>query len=154
MFYKLMETAFFAMGCFWSPQLLFSKVKGVKDTTVGYMGGSVKNPSYKKVCTGKTGHAETVKIEYNPRIVSYTDLLNLFWKNHNPTQLNRQGLDFGTQYRSIIFYTNKRQEKEALESKKKQKGTVVTEILKAGEFYPAEEYHQDYLKKTNKRNVC
>src|SRR3989344_30110 len=115
-----METAMFAMGCFWSPDILFTKLKGVKEVKVGYSGGQTKNPSYKQVCTGKTGHVEVVKIWYDPKKVSYKKLLEIFWKNHNPTTMNRQGFDIGTQYRSAIFYFNEEQKKEALKSKEKE----------------------------------
>ena len=161
------EKATFAMGCFWKPQLLFDKVKGALKTEVGYMGGdenAYSNPSYKQVCTYKTGYAEVVQIEFNPDKISYKDILDIFWKNHNPTTLNRQGLDFGTQYRSAIFYYNEKQKKEALKSKEEMQkklnskktlfGTkkIVTEIIKAGTFFKAEEYHQNYLEKNG--GVC
>lgn len=147
------ETAVFAMGCFWSPQLLFSQIDGVIETEVGYAGGNEEfsNPSYEQVCTGKTGYAESVKIIFNPKLVSYNHLLDIFWKNHNPTSLNKQGNDIGSQYRSVIFYGDERQKKEAEKSKRDfQKNldkSIVTEIVNLGNFYPAEEYHQDYLKK-------
>lgn len=148
-----MEKATFGAGCFWGVEETFRKIKGVKKTTVGYMGGFLKNPTYKDVCTDKTGHAEVVQIEYDPKEISYEKLLEIFWSIHNPTQLNRQGPDYGTQYRSIIFYHNEKQKKLAelsknkiIESHKYSK-PVVTEIKKASEFYIAEEYHQHYLQK-------
>jgi len=154
-----METATFGAGCFWGVQAKFQKIKGVTDTTVGYMGGKTKNPSYEDVCTDETGHAEVVQIQFDEKIVSYEDLLKIFWKIHDPTQLNRQGPDMGTQYRSVIFYYNENQRKTAEESKgeleksKKFKKPIATEIAPAKEFYRAEEYHQDYLKKQG-RTCC
>lgn len=143
----------FAAGCFWGVQYTFDQIKGVTKTTVGYMGGSTKNPSYEEVCTNKTGHAETVFIEFDENIVSYDELLDIFWKIHDPTQKNRQGLDVGSQYRSVIFYYNEKQRSEAeklkrkLEKSEKYKKPIVTEIVAASEFYPAEEYHQNYFEK-------
>lgn len=148
-----MEKATFGAGCFWGVEAAFRKVKGVVSTAVGYMGGSLENPTYKDVCTDKTGHAEVVQVEFDPEVVSYKELLNLFWEIHDPTQLNRQGPDFGTQYRSVIFYHNEEQRKLAISSKgeiKKSgifKGEVVTEITAAPTFYRAEEYHQRYHEK-------
>ena len=146
-----METATFAAGCFWGIEEAFSKVNGVIATTVGYSGGSVKNPTYKNVCSGKTGHTETVQVLYDPKKVSYERLLDVFWKIHNPTYLNRQGLDIGTQYRSVIFYHNQKQKKLALSSlkkiQKKFKNKIVTDIVPAKTFYKAEEYHQKYYEK-------
>ena len=151
------EKAAFGAGCFWHVEETFRKVKGVTKTTVGYMGGSLKNPSYKDVYSHKTGHAEVCLVEYDPEKVSYNELLEVFWKIHNPTQLNRQGLDIGDQYRSVIFYFNEKQKKIALESKdneqKKYKNPVVTQIVSAKTFYKAEDYHQRYLEK-NKSAVC
>lgn len=144
-----MEKATFGAGCFWGVEAAFQKVKGVTSTTVGYMGGNFKNPTYEDVCTDKTGHAEVLQITYDPSKVSYEKLLEIFWNIHDPTQLNKQGPDTGTQYRSAIFYHNEQQKKLAEESKKKLKYNkpIVTEIIKAKEFYPAEEYHQKYLEK-------
>jgi peptide-methionine (S)-S-oxide reductase len=145
------EKAVFGAGCFWHVEEAFRKVKGVTNTTVGYMGGSLKNPSYEDVCSHKTGHAEVCLAEYDSEQVLYNELLDIFWKIHNPTQLNRQGLDIGDQYRSIIFYYNEKQKKIALESKekeqKKHKNLIVTQIVPAKTFYKAEEYHQQYFKK-------
>ena len=145
------EKATFAAGCFWQVETEFRKVKGVLNTKVGYTGGKMKNPTYKNVCTDTTGHAEAIDIEFDPKIVSYEKLLDVFWKIHNPTTLNRQGLDMGTQYRSAIFYHNETQKKQAEASLKKTqknfKNKIVTEIKKAPEFYKAEEYHQKYLDK-------
>ena len=144
-----MEKATFGAGCFWHVEAAFQKIKGVASTTVGYMGGNLKNPTYEDVCTDKTGHAEVVQITYDPKITSYEKLLDIFWSIHDPTQLNRQGPDHGTQYRSVIFYHSQKQKKLAEESKKKLKydKPIVTEITSAKEFYPAEEYHQKYLQK-------
>jgi len=145
------EIATFAAGCFWGVEAAFRQIKGVVSTTVGYMGGKTKNPAYEDVCTGKTGHAESVQVEYSPSKVSYEKLLEVFWKNHDPTTLNRQGPDAGTQYRSVIFYHDGEQKKIALKSKeneqKKHKSRIVTEIVPASAFYRAEEYHQKYLEK-------
>jgi len=154
------ETAIFAAGCFWGVESAFRKVKGVVKTTVGYTGGHTKNPTYKDVCTDKTGHAETIQIEFDPKQVSYNELLDVFWSIHNPTTLNRQGPDFGSQYRSAIFYADEKQRKLAEESKNiletagKFRGKIVTEITKAGVFYPAEEYHQNYFEKNNIIGSC
>jgi peptide-methionine (S)-S-oxide reductase len=148
-----MQKAAFGAGCFWGVEAAFQKIKGVKSTIVGYMGGNFKNPTYEDVCTDKTGHAEVVQIEFDPKLISYEELLEIFWKNHDPTELNRQGFDFGTQYRSVIFYYNEVQKKLAEESKNKKQvelknnKIIVTEITPARDFYPAEEYHQKYLEK-------
>jgi peptide-methionine (S)-S-oxide reductase len=145
------EKAVFGAGCFWHVESSFRKIKGVIITTVGYMGGHTRNPSYEDVCTDKTGHAEVCLVEYNPEEVSYYELLAVFWKIHNPTQKNRQGPDFGSQYRSVIFYFNEKQKKEALESKKKEqkryKEEIVTQVVAAKTFYEAEGYHQRYFEK-------
>ena len=146
-----MAKATFGAGCFWHVELEFSKVKGVSKTEVGFMGGRFKNPSYKFVCTSLTGHAEVCQVTYDPKKVSYEKLLEVFWKNHDPTQKNRQGWDIGTQYRSVIFYHTENQRKLAEKSMDKQqkkiKKEIVTQIKPAGEFYKAEEYHQKYLEK-------
>ncbi|MDD5565641.1 MAG: bifunctional methionine sulfoxide reductase B/A protein [Candidatus Omnitrophica bacterium] len=154
------ETATFGAGCFWGVQAAFEGVKGVKATSAGYMGGTRKNPTYKDVCTNTTGHAEVVRLEYDPAQVSYEKLLDIFWDIHNPTTPNRQGVDLGSQYRSVIFYYTPAQEKAARLSKERleKSGTfrspVVTEIVAAGEFYRAEEYHQDYYKKQGIEPTC
>jgi peptide-methionine (S)-S-oxide reductase len=153
------ETAIFGMGCFWGPQYLFDKIPGIIRTEVGYMGGQGKKDfySYKEVCGGKTGHAEVIKVEFDSSKMSYEKLLEVFWENHNPTTLNRQGLDFGEQYRSVIFYFNDSQKSKAENSKRKAqknyRNKIVTGIVKVGKFYRAEEYHQKYIEKTGK-NVC
>jgi peptide-methionine (S)-S-oxide reductase len=148
-----MAKATFAAGCFWGVEDAFRQVKGVKSTTVGYTGGTAKSPTYKEVCTGRTGHAEAVEVDYDPAQVSYLELLAVFWKSHDPTTMNRQGPDVGTQYRSGIFFHDAAQEKDARDSKavlEKQgvfKRPIVTEIGPATEFYRAEDYHQQYFEK-------
>jgi peptide-methionine (S)-S-oxide reductase len=147
------EKATFGMGCFWGAEEVFRVAKGVISTTVGYMGGTLANPTYEDVCTDKTGHAEAVQVEYDPSSVSYKELLDIFWENHDPTTLNRQGPDLGTQYRSVVFFHTKEQEEEARKSKeglersKRFKRPIVTEITPASTFYRAEEYHQKYLQR-------
>lgn len=153
MFENKLQKATFGAGCFWGVEKIFSQVKGVASTHVGYSGGDFQNPSYKDVCSGKTGHAEVIQVEYDPDIISYEELLNIFWNSHDPTTLNRQGPDIGSQYRSVIFYYTQEQEKIAkesikkLEESKRYKSKIVTEIKPAKEFYRAEEYHQRYLDK-------
>ena len=148
-----METATFAAGCFWGVEAAFRQVEGVVSTRVGYTGGTVTNPTYEQVCSGKTGHAEAVEIEYDPLQVSYEQLLNIFWENHDPTTLNRQGPDVGAQYRSAVFFNNPEQgtaaraSKDKLQQSGKYKRPIVTEITPAPEFYRAEEYHQQYFEK-------
>ena len=148
-----MAKATFAAGCFWGVEDAFRQVKGVKSTSVGYTSGTAKNPSYKEVCTGRTGHAEAVEVEFDPAQVSYLELLATFWKSHDPTTVNRQGPDVGTQYRSGIFFHDAEQEKEARDSKAVLERTgvfkrpIVTEITPAPEFYRAEDYHQQYFEK-------
>jgi peptide-methionine (S)-S-oxide reductase len=148
-----MQKATFGAGCFWGVEAAYQKIKGVISTTVGYMGGNFDNPRYEDVCSGDTGHAEVITIVYNESIVTYEDLLKIFWEIHNPTQLNRQGVDIGTQYRSVIFYYNENQKEIAKKSKENQQKLmknnkkIVTQILPAKKFYPAEEYHQKYLEK-------
>lgn len=146
-----MEIATFGAGCFWGVEAAFMQIKGVTKTTVGYLGGTLKNPNYKDVCSGNTGHAEAVQIKYDPKQVAYTELLGLFWSIHNPTTLNKQGADIGTQYRSAIFYHSQEQ-KELAEKSKIELGNsgkylrpIVTEITPTSTFYQAENYHQEYL---------
>ena len=139
-------------GCFWGIEEYFRKINGIIKTQVGYSGGNTQNPSYEDVCTGNTGHAEVVLIDYNELKISYLDLLNHFWECHDPSQVNRQGLDIGTQYRSVIFYFSEKQKNLAKESKlelqkKNPQKKIVTEITKAKEFYLAEDYHQCFLQK-------
>jgi peptide-methionine (S)-S-oxide reductase len=150
-----MNIAIFAAGCFWGIEKKFDLTKGVIKVEVGYTGGDTKNPTYEQVCYEETGHAEAVRINFDEKIISYKELLNVFWSCHNPTTLNRQGPDIGKQYRSAIFYLNDKQKVEAEESKKTMNETmfdnnIVTEITKFDEFYLAEEYHQKYLKKLGK----
>lgn len=148
-----MAKATFAAGCFWGVEDAFRGVDGVTSTTVGYTGGTTKNPTYKEVCTGRTGHAEAVEVEFDPAKISYLELLAIFWKSHDPTTPNRQGPDVGTQYRSAIFYNDPQQEQEAraskveLEKKGVFKRPIVTEITPTSEFYRAEDYHQQYFAK-------
>lgn len=147
--------ATFGAGCFWGVEELFRQAKGVKSTQVGYTGGSYQNPTYQDVCSGKTGHAEAIQIEFDPSLVSYEDLLMLFWSNHNPTTINQQGPDIGEQYRSAVFFHSEEQEKEAKTLKEKLQDAaikqfgkqIVTEIVPATKFFKAEEYHQRYLEK-------
>ncbi len=147
----MIEKATFGAGCFWGVEAEFRKVDGVTDVAVGYSGGTTKDPTYKDVCSGATGHAEVVEVEYDPSKVSYEDLLEVFWNNHDPTTPNRQGWDIGTQYRSAIFHHSPEQEAAARASKDKIqerfKKPIVTEITPASEFYRAEEYHQRYFEK-------
>ena len=147
-----MEKATFGAGCFWGVEAAFRQIKGVKSTAVGYLGGTLQNPTYENVCSGQTGHAEVVEVTFDPEKVSYDELLQVFWKNHNPTTLNRQGPDVGTQYRSAVFYHNDSQKTAAEKSKEEMNrskfdGKIVTEITPASEFYKAEDYHQQYLEK-------
>jgi peptide-methionine (S)-S-oxide reductase len=147
------ETATFGAGCFWGIEAAFAKVPGVIDTAVGYEGGTMENPTYKDVCTDETGHAEVVQVTFDPAKVSYEQLLDVFWQVHDPTQVNRQGPDFGTQYRTAIFFHSPEQEaaakksRAALEASGKLKRAIATEITPATTFYKAEEYHQKYLQK-------
>ena len=145
------KTAIFAAGCFWNPEYVFSKTKGVAKTRVGYIGGKIKNPSYQNVCSGKTGHVEAVEIEFNPKKISYKQLLEIFFEIHDPTTKDKQGADFGKQYNSVIFYANQEQKEIAEKIKKERQiefgGKIVTQIKKASDFYPAEEYHQKYYER-------
>ena len=153
-----MEKAVFAAGCFWGVESIFQQVDGVIDTTVGYTGGKTENPSYKEVCYKNTGHAEAIEIVYDPSKVSYEVLLDIFWRAHDPTTLNRQGPDVGSQYRSAVFYYTPEQkaaaEKVKAGSQKKWKKPIVTEITAGGVFYSAEEYHQDYFAKKGIKKSC
>ena len=152
---KKIETATFAAGCFWGVESVFKDIKGVVGTTVGYTGGHTKNPTYKDVCTDKTGHAEAVQVKFDPAIISYEQLLDYFWRLHDPTTVDRQGPDVGSQYRSAIFYHNEEQKVAAIKSKEAFdksgvfKKKAVTEIVPAKEFYSAEDYHQNYFEKNN-----
>ncbi|MEK6918689.1 MAG: peptide-methionine (S)-S-oxide reductase MsrA [Nanoarchaeota archaeon] len=152
------KIAYFGAGCFWGVEYLFKKVPGITKTEVGYMGGKKPNPTYREVCNDGTGHAEIIKIIYDPALVTYKKLLELFFKCHNPTTIDRQGPDVGEQYRSAIFYTDKEQKKEAedyLKVYEKEIGKkIVTEISQASEFWKAEEYHQDYYGKKGGQPYC
>lgn len=153
------EKAMFGAGCFWGVEEVFRRLPGVKETAVGYAGGHTENPSYEDVCSDETGHAEVVQVEFDPDQTSYRDLLNVFWANHDPTTLNRQGPDRGSQYRSAIFYYSPEQEEAALQSRHEleQSGRfrrqIVTQIEPAAAFYRGEEYHQQYLAKRG-RSHC
>jgi peptide-methionine (S)-S-oxide reductase len=154
-----LEKAYFATGCFWGAERRFWSMPGVERTSVGYMGGTKAEPTYQEVCTGRTGHAEMVEVEYNPTVVSYHRLLAEFWSMHDPTSLNRQGGDIGTQYRSAIFYHSEEQKFQAEASKFEKeenfKVPIVTSIESIGPFYPAEDYHQKYLQlQKNKTKFC
>jgi peptide-methionine (S)-S-oxide reductase len=152
------QKATFGAGCFWGVEAAFRQLKGVVSTSVGYMGGTLDNPSYEDVCTDRTGHAEVVEVLYNPAQVSYENLLEVFWKIHDPTTLNRQGPDRGTQYRSVIFYHSPEQEaaarasKERLHQSARFRRDIVTQIEPAKKFWKAEEYHQQYYEKTGRRS--
>ena len=156
---KAIEKADFGGGCFWGVEELFRTTPGVIKTTVGYEGGNVDNPTYEQVCSHTTGHAETVQVEFDPSKISYDKLLEIFFENHDPTQLNRQGLDVGDNYRSVIFYHSEEQKKQAeakikeLAESGKFNGEIVTKVVPAKTFWHAEEYHQQYLRKRNLK-VC
>lgn len=155
-----LDTATFGSGCFWCTEAIFERVNGVVSVVSGYSGGTVANPTYEQVCTGKTGHAECTQITFDPKVVSYDELLEIFWKTHDPTTLNRQGNDVGTQYRSVIFYHNEEQKEKAEYYKKKLTDEkiwdkpIVTEITKFEKFYPAEDYHQEYYDKNPNQGYC
>lgn len=155
-----LETVTFGAGCFWCVEAIFEKLEGIESVTSGYMGGSVDNPTYEKVCTGETGHAEVCQIKFNPEIISFEDLLEVFWKTHDPTTLNRQGADVGTQYRSVIFFHNERQKelaeyyKSKLDKSGAFKNPIVTEITAAGKYFIAEDYHQNYFKNNSAQPYC
>jgi peptide-methionine (S)-S-oxide reductase len=154
------ETATFGSGCFWCTEAIFERVNGVLDVISGYAGGHVNNPTYEEVCNGTTGHAECTQIIFNPDVISYDELLEIFWKTHDPTTLNRQGNDVGTQYRSVIFYHNEDQKQKAeyykkkLEDEKIWKDPIVTEISPMTKFYAAEKYHQDYYENNPYQGYC
>lgn len=152
------ETATFAGGCFWCTEAIFKRLKGVKSVISGYSGGRTKNPTYEEVCSGTTGHAETIQIGFDPKIISYEKLLEVFFKLHDPTTLNRQGNDVGTQYRSAIFYHDEKQKKLAekikSEMQKIYKGKIVTEIVPFSNFYRAEGYHQNYFESNKNAPYC
>ncbi len=154
------ETATFGAGCFWCVEAIFTELKGVHKVTSGYTGGQTENPTYKAVCNGTTGHAEVAQIEFDPEVISFTELLEVFWKTHDPTTLNQQGADKGTQYRSAVFYHS--EEQKALAEKYKKKldesgaypNPIVTEITRFEKFYPAEDYHQEYYENNPNAGYC
>ncbi len=153
------EIATFGAGCFWCVEAVFQELKGVLKVESGYMGGAIPNPTYREVCTGTTGHAEVTRITFDPTVISYEELLEVLWTTHDPTTLNRQGADAGTQYRSAIFYHSDEQKSKAEKSKKEVATTIwdspiVTEIVAADTFYPAEEYHQDYYALNPNAGYC
>jgi len=154
------DTATFAAGCFWCVEAVFQELKGVLSVTSGYTGGNIKNPTYSEVCSGVTGHAEACQIIYDPKVISYDELLEAFWSSHDPTTLNRQGADQGTQYRSAIFYHNEQQKqlaeayKAKLNAEKAFAKPIVTEISPAGAFYKAEDYHQNYYSENGNAPYC
>lgn len=154
------ELATLAGGCFWCTEAIFKRLKGVISVAPGYAGGTTENPNYEDVCSGNTGHAESIQIEFNPEIIPYEIILEVFWHTHNPTTLNRQGNDVGTQYRSVIFYHNEQQKEKALKSKEKiekeavYKEKIVTEIVPFTNFYKAESYHENYYDKNIDYPYC
>lgn len=154
------ETATFGMGCFWCSEAIFERLKGVESVESGYSGGNVDNPTYEQVCTGRTGHAEVIQIKYDPKIISFDELLEVFWKTHDPTTLNRQGADVGTQYRSVIFYHNDEQKKLAeqykteLDKSGAWSDPIVTEISPLTNYFPAEDYHQEYFENNPNQKYC
>lgn len=155
-----MEIATFGNGCFWCTEAIFQDLKGVSQVVSGYMGGHTQNPTYKEVCSGDTGHAEVLQITYDPTSITYDELLEVFWKTHDPTTLNRQGNDVGTQYRSAVFFHNEVQQKLASDYRAKLDTSgawndpIVTEITQASTFYPAEDYHQDYFNLNGSQPYC
>lgn len=157
---KEMEVATFGNGCFWCTEAIFEELKGVSKVESGYIGGQTKNPTYKEVCSGTTGHAEAIRLTYDPEVITYTELLEVFWKTHDPTTLNRQGNDVGTQYRSAVFYHNDEQRQLAEKYKKELDASgawddpIVTEIVAATEFYVAEDYHQNYFDLNGSQPYC
>ena len=152
------ERATFGGGCFWCLEAVFEDLKGVSHVTSGYAGGQTANPTYEQVCTGTTGHAEVIQVEYDPKVLSYHDLMRIFYEMHDPTTLNRQGADRGTQYRSVVFYENEQQKAEAekvgKEAQKKHHDPIVTQVVPLTKFYPAEGYHQGYYKANTNKPYC
>lgn len=155
---KETELATFAGGCFWCTEAVFSRLRGVEKVIPGYTGGHTPNPTYEEVCTGTTGHAEAIQITFNPRAIDYNDLLRVFWQTHDPTKLNRQGPDVGSQYRSAIFHASEDQRNKALKSaaqaQQMHRSPIVTEIVPLKEFYPAESYHLNYYAKNPQKPYC
>lgn len=153
------DTAILGAGCFWCVEAIFQRLKGVESIESGYTGGTVENPTYKQVCTGETGHAEVTKIIFNPDVISFNDLLEVFWTTHDPTTLNQQGADIGTQYRSAVFYLNDEQKMQAEKSKSEiatqiWDGSIVTEITPLKKYYKAEDYHQNYFNQNSDQSYC
>jgi peptide-methionine (S)-S-oxide reductase len=154
------DTATFGSGCFWCTEAVFQELKGILTVESGYSGGTIKNPSYKEVCSGLTGHAEVIQVTYDPKVISYPELLEVFWKTHDPTTMNRQGNDEGTQYRSVIFYRSPYQKQQAEKYKKELDASgafskpIVTEITAFSHFYKAEDYHQDYYSLNGEQPYC
>jgi peptide-methionine (S)-S-oxide reductase len=155
-----LETATFASGCFWCSDAVFQQLRGVKSLVSGYSGGLAENPTYEQVCSGTTGYAEAIQVTFDPAVISYSDLLQVFWQTHDPTTLNRQGNDIGTQYRSAVFYHSEEQHKQAEEYKQQLDGSktfggpIVTEITQFTNFIPAEKYHQDYYQQNPNQGYC
>ena len=155
-----METVTFGSGCFWCTEAMFQQLKGVSSVVSGYSGGHVENPSYEQVCTGRTGHAEVCQIQFDPELIPFEELLDVFFSTHDPTTLNRQGNDVGTQYRSVIFYHSERQKQiaERVKAELGESGTwknpIVTEIVPFKKFYPAEDYHQNYFRNNPNQGYC
>jgi peptide-methionine (S)-S-oxide reductase len=155
-----LETATFGSGCFWCTEAVFQQLKGVRSAVSGYSGGRTKNPTYEDICSGATGHAEVIQVVFDPREISYPELLEVFWKTHDPTTLNRQGADVGTQYRSVIFYHTDEQQRQAEQYKQELDAAgafakpIVTEIAPFAEFYPAEGYHQKYFQSNPRQPYC
>jgi peptide-methionine (S)-S-oxide reductase len=154
------ETATLANGCFWCSEAVFKRLKGIKSVLPGYSGGQVKNPSYEQVCSGRTGHAESIQIKFDPKVIGFEKVLDIFWRTHDPTTLNRQGNDVGTQYRSAIFYHDQKQKevaeksKSALENEGTYKAPIVTEITPYNDFYVAEDYHKNYYENNQNAPYC
>ena len=156
----IFEQAIFGAGCFWCVEAIFESIEGVENVQAGYTGGNSENPTYEEICTGKTNHVEVVQLDFNPKIISFKKLMDSFWKSHDPTTLNRQGEDIGTQYRSAVFYNSEEQKEIAEKSLKDAdnsnmyKNPIVTEIAPLTTFYPAEEYHQDYYRRNSNAPYC
>ena len=154
------EVAILGAGCFWCVEAVFEELQGVESVESGYTGGTVNDPTYKQICTGNTGHAEVARITFNPKVLTFKEVLEVFWKTHDPTTLNRQGADVGTQYRSAVFYLSESHKEEAENYKKRlnesgaYSAPIITEITKAGKYYPAENYHQDYFLQNPDQGYC
>ena len=157
---QIFEQATFGAGCFWCVEAIFERLEGVADVSAGYTGGMMEHPSYEDVCSGETGHVEVIQLDYNPQIIGFEQLLDIFWKSHNPTTLNRQGADMGTQYRSAIFYHSDKQREiaekslQAADRMEMYENPIVTEIIPLATFYPAEVFHQDYYRRNTNAPYC